>query len=882
MRLPRSSISIFTAVSLIVQSLVVMTAFPSPAYAITLGEAQAASGRIGAGTFHSLARTADSTVIAWGDNGEGQTALSGMANVTKVAAGADHSLALKSDGTVVASGLDSYGQCQVPPTLTGVISIAAGEEHSLALRSNGTVAAWGANTFGQSTVPAGLTGVVAIAAGGYHSLALKSDGKVVAWGANGSGQSTVPSTLTNVVAIAAGGFHSLALRSDGTITGWGRNNEAQRIPPSGLSGVVAISAGWRHSLALKSDGTVVAWGGGGVESSIAVPPGLNDVVAISAGWRHSLALRSDGTPVGWGLNESAQCLGPVSINPAPNSKNIPIDTVFRIVYSAPVKAGDAYSQITLEDSQGSPVASTRTISGTLLTVTPSVALKTDERYVLRVPAGSLKDDFNTSVIGVTYLFDTLDTVPPVVASVVPAHGATGVLPGYGTDVRVTFSESIVLGNNADAIVLSGPQGPVARTVGISLGALRIIPVDGLAPETTYTLTVPAGTVTDLAGNALVTTFASSFTTGAADTTPPVVVSVSPTNGATGVLNTISAVRVTMSEPVLPGPAFFDITLRDTAGNPVEIHRWRDGNVLNVSPVDLLAPQTTYTLNVPAGAVTDLSGNALTTSFTSSFTTGGADATPPTVSSVSPVHGATGVAPGPLTIGVTFSENVVQGTNFSAIGLRNQAGVFVDRTLSLSGKVLSITPIEGVQPGTSYTVVIPVGAVKDLSGNALATSFTSSFTTAVIDTTPPVVISVSPANGAVNVSPGSLTIRVTFSEPIIQGAVFQNVVLTGSGGAPVGRTLAVSGSALLITPTGGVAPLTTYTITVPAGAVADVSGNALATSFTSSFTTASDAAPVTAERIAGQDRIMTAVEVSKDTFTAASTVVISTAFNFPDA
>ncbi|MDP2400810.1 MAG: Ig-like domain-containing protein, partial [Actinomycetota bacterium] len=490
-----------------------------------------------------------------------QTALSGMANVTKVAAGADHSLALKSDGTVVASGLDSYGQCQVPPTLTGVISIAAGEEHSLALRSNGTVAAWGANTFGQSTVPAGLTGVVAIAAGGYHSLALKSDGKVVAWGANGSGQSTVPSTLTNVVAIAAGGFHSLALRSDGTITGWGRNNEAQRIPPSGLSGVVAISAGWRHSL----------------------------------------ALRSDGTPVGWGLNESAQCLGPVSINPAPNSKNIPIDTVFRIVYSAPVKAGDAYSQITLEDSQGSPVASTRTISGTLLTVTPSVALKTDERYVLRVPAGSLKDDFNTSVIGVTYLFDTLDTVPPVVASVVPAHGATGVLPGYGTDVRVTFSESIVLGNNADAIVLSGPQGPVARTVGISLGALRIIPVDGLAPETTYTLTVPAGTVTDLAGNALVTTFASSFTTGAADTTPPVVVSVSPTNGATGVLNTISAVRVTMSEPVLPGPAFFDITLRDTAGNPVEIHRWRDGNVLNVSPVDLLAPQTTYTLNVPAGA-----------------------------------------------------------------------------------------------------------------------------------------------------------------------------------------------------------------------------------------------------------------------------------------
>jgi len=75
----------------------------------------------------------------------------------------------------------------------------------------GRVVAWGYNSYGQANVPSSLTNVVAIAAGYYHRLALQSDGRVVAWGRNDSGQTNVPSSLSNVVAIAAGGSHSLAL-----------------------------------------------------------------------------------------------------------------------------------------------------------------------------------------------------------------------------------------------------------------------------------------------------------------------------------------------------------------------------------------------------------------------------------------------------------------------------------------------------------------------------------------------------------------------------------------------------------------------------------------------------------------------------------------------
>ena len=55
---------------------------------------------IAAGEYHSLALKADGTVVAWGDNGYGQTTVpSGLSNVVAIAAGGYHSLALTAEGT---------------------------------------------------------------------------------------------------------------------------------------------------------------------------------------------------------------------------------------------------------------------------------------------------------------------------------------------------------------------------------------------------------------------------------------------------------------------------------------------------------------------------------------------------------------------------------------------------------------------------------------------------------------------------------------------------------------------------------------------------------------------------------------------------------------
>jgi hypothetical protein len=155
----------------------------------------------------------DGTVVAWGDNTNGQTTVpTGLSGVVSVDAGIFHTVALKSDGTVVAWGGNTNGQTTVPAGLSEVVGVAGGFEHTVALKSDGTVVAWGLNTSGQTTVPAGLSEVVGVAAGGYHTVALKRDGTVVAWGDNTSGQTTVPNGLSEVVGVSGGGYHTVAVR----------------------------------------------------------------------------------------------------------------------------------------------------------------------------------------------------------------------------------------------------------------------------------------------------------------------------------------------------------------------------------------------------------------------------------------------------------------------------------------------------------------------------------------------------------------------------------------------------------------------------------------------------------------------------------------------
>jgi hypothetical protein len=115
--------------------------------------------------------------------------------------------------------------------------------------------------------------------------------------------------------------------------------------------------------------------------------------------------------------------------------------------------------------------------------------------------------------------------------------------------------------------------------------------------------------------------------------------------------------------------------------------------------------------------------------------GGPDTTPPTVTSVSPTAGSTGVSVATI-VTATFSEAIdVTTVTGSTFELRDAGNTLVATgvTYDVPSRTATLTPASSLASGTTYTARVLGGAsdprVKDVAGNALAANFAWSFTTA---------------------------------------------------------------------------------------------------------------------------------------------------------
>ena len=379
-------------------------------------------------------------IVAWGDNGYGQTNVPAGTDYTAIAAGGYHSLALKSDGSLAGWGNNDNGEATVPAG-TDYAAIAAGFYHSLALKSDGSLAAWGYNSYGQTSVPAG-TNYAAIAAGGLHSLVLKSDGSLAAWGDNGYGQTDVPAG-TNYTAIAAGGYHSLALKSDGSLAGWGNNELGQTDVPAGTN-YTGIAAGFAHNLALKSDGSLAGWGRNDYGEAV-VPTGLN-YTAIAAGGFHSLALKSDGSLAGWGNNDYGQATVPAGTFVAVSAGRLhSLALVARSDYSGDLLVSGPANGIKAQLNRSITVAGNMTIDHTTMSAwnTPVATIAGD----LVISSGGLT--------GSSFL----------TAGVLQLKGPASI--GGGADVWVTGIRGSALLTLDGGTLTTGPQRTFTGSVNLT-------------------------------------------------------------------------------------------------------------------------------------------------------------------------------------------------------------------------------------------------------------------------------------------------------------------------------------------------------------------------------------------------------------------------------
>jgi hypothetical protein len=105
-----------------------------------------------------------------------------------------------------------------------------------------------------------------------------------------------------------------------------------------------------------------------------------------------------------------------------------------------------------------------------------------------------------------------------------------------------------------------------------------------------------------------------------------------------------------------------------------------------------------------------------------------------------------------------------------------------------------------------------------------------------DTTPPVVDTIIPRNGATGQATTS-RIGISFSDNIELTTVdHRSFIVRPVGGSSIPGTWGVSTSVLHFEPEGGFAPATTYEVVLPAGGVKDLVGNGIAEEFLSTFTT----------------------------------------------
>lgn len=211
-------------------------------------------GKIAAGEEHYIAIYGNDTRMG-GNNRSAQlrSDLFLPGEIETIASGSFHVVGLKKDGTVIAVGENHDGQCDVSDW-TNIIAIDACGAQTIGLCQDGTVRITGAYTDGDCSVES-WTDIVAVAAGGSHFLGLKSDGTVLQTVSKKVTYVTIEETWTDIVSISANYDGAYGVKRDGTCI-----STTSRYDLSGWRYIIKISAGSDHLLGLKSDGSVVGIG----------------------------------------------------------------------------------------------------------------------------------------------------------------------------------------------------------------------------------------------------------------------------------------------------------------------------------------------------------------------------------------------------------------------------------------------------------------------------------------------------------------------------------------------------------------------------------------------------------------------------------------------
>jgi len=527
-------------------------------------------------------------------------------------------------------------------------------------------------------------------------------------------------------------------------------------------------------------------------------------------------------------------------NPENNQTAVPINGLIQILFNEPVQTASIGAvSLNLGSTPVIGVVAALSQGNTVLTLTPPGLLQASATYTINV-AGVMDAAGNTLTPAFTATFTTAtgaDLIYPTVSNYNPPSGFRGV----GTNVNPMFQFSKrmdVISFNSSNVYMYNANTSQYLSINIVPSSDRksvtIQPASPLLASTYYCFVVSG--VTDLAGNTVSSN--PCFYTGLGpDTTQPVISQMNPPNGTTSAINTV--LQFYASKPLSPmsfSSAAAPVQLKTTtggnsvAGTPSLAS---DYQTITFTPAANLAASTGYTVNV--GGFTDVTGNQLT-AFTGQFSTSASvvpDTVQATVTSTVPANAANGIATN-STITLNFSKPLDPISVPKSIYIYSQqtsyqiAGTFtVNNTTTTSSVVF--TPTTPVPAGTTVQVYVNYNTyVQDYVGNNVQ-SYSFHFTTAnTVDTTPPIVTSITPANMATGLGVNAV-ITLMFSKSINPNTLTANTIAVFDGPNRLSTSISYSSpyTSVTLTPYGLTA---SSTIIVSATtAIQDLSGNALASS-----------------------------------------------------
>lgn len=271
--------------------------------------------------------------------------------------------------------------------------------------------------------------------------------------------------------------------------------------------------------------------------------------------------------------------------------------------------------------------------------------------------------FNTAQIMPRYQSDIIDLRPPSVVSTVPLNGATGVSPYY--PLSATFSKAMKAASiDTASFTLIGPSGNVSGSVSYN-GSTRtasFTPAAALTPFASYTAQLSAS-IQDAYDVPLPAPYTWSFTTGAADTTPPAITGQMPLPNATGVALS-SSVVISFTEDLHPSSldASHFILQGPYGALPNTLQYNAATFVVTLAPSARLLPTTHYTVTVK-GNTADWAGLTLGSDVTWAFET---SVEPPMNVYFGDLHNHTSNSDGSGTPAQALAAGEAAGFDFMAI------------------------------------------------------------------------------------------------------------------------------------------------------------------------------------------------------------------------